>query len=91
MGKNSRASGLKNPTKEQKRAYKEKQQRGQGMDLDKLTEAEIKIRNHKDFHSVERKEERRLDGSSGYEYLGNDKDGLGSPTQYDDHSSESRP
>ena len=78
---------LHNPTRAEKHAYKEKLQRGQGMDLESKSFHEIR-KDKKPFLTED--EESRLDASKNLQYRGYDK-GLGDPSLYDDYSEDSLP
>ncbi len=82
---------LKNPTRAEKIAYKEKMQRGQGMDLEPKSNYENASSTSKDPLAKENNEERRLDGSQNQQYYGDDRKGLGSPSNHDDYGDESFP
>ncbi len=79
---------LTNPTKGEKRAYKDKLERGQGMNLDARDTNEINASKIKDPLYKEKEIERSLDGSSGTEYW-RDERGLGSYPKHDDYGEES--
>lgn len=81
---------LRNPSKAEKEAYREKQERYQGMDMEPKSAREIKADKSKNLLSRETDEEIRLSGSKSQQYFKDDR-GLGSPASYDDFSEESEP
>lgn len=81
---------LKNPTPAERRAYREKIERYQGMDMDPKSNHEIRADKTKNTLSKESDEEIRLSGSKLQQYFKDDR-GLGSPSNYDDYSEESEP
>lgn len=90
MGKNSRISGLKNPTKVEKATYKERLEHGQGFDLEPKSNHEIKSERSNNIFSNQFDEEVRLNGGRNTHYF-KDGNNLGSLPEYDDMSDESEP
>lgn len=82
---------LRNPTRAEKQAYRERVQHGQGSDLDPKSSREIQS-NKKSSNpfSKESDEEARLSGSKNLQYIKNTR-GLSSQINYDDYSEESEP
>jgi len=80
---------LRNPTKAEKLAYKEKMQHGQGFDLEPKSDKEIQSQKLNSI-SKEFDEESRLSGSQNQQYFKDEKS-LGSPANHDDYGEESFP
>ena len=81
---------MRNPTRAEKLAYKEKLQHGQGLDLEPKSDKEIKSQKRLNPLAKENDEEIRLSGSQNQQYFA-DNGGLGSAPNYDDYSGESFP
>ena len=81
---------LRNPTRAEKREYKEKLQYGQGIDLEPKSKNEIESDQNLKSKSVEGNTERRLSGSN-LDFYRRENNRLGSHPDYDDLGEDSFP
>ena len=81
---------LRNPTRAEKREYKEKLQYGQGLNFEPKSQNEIENEKQKRAIQFGNSIERRLSGSN-LDHYRRDNNKLGSPSDYDDLSEDSFP